>query len=71
MIIPVRCFTCNNIIGSKYRQYCEIVEKIKNNEIDKQNDNLTPEAEAFNLLRLKRYCCKRHLLGHVDIVDKI
>ena len=25
MIIPVRCFTCNRVIGSKYKKYLELI----------------------------------------------
>ena len=27
MIIPVRCFTCNNVIGSKWNKYLELLQK--------------------------------------------
>lgn len=27
MIIPVRCFTCNKVIGHMWNEYCEIVEE--------------------------------------------
>ncbi len=28
-------------------------------------------AEIFDRLHLDRMCCRRHLLGHVDLMDKI
>ncbi len=27
MIIPVRCFTCNKVIGHMWNDYCDIVEE--------------------------------------------
>ena len=27
----------------------------------------TPEGEVLDRLKLTRYCCRRHLLTHVDI----
>lgn len=27
MIIPVRCFTCNKVIGHMWNDYCQIVEE--------------------------------------------
>ena len=33
MIIPVRCFTCNRVLASKYLKYTEII----NSETDKEN----------------------------------
>ena len=78
MIIPVCCFTCNNMIASKYARYLEII-----NSGPEQKDNMldstinvgelekTNEQKAFEELNIKRYCCKRHLLCHVDLLDKI
>ena len=27
----------------------------------------TPEGEVLDLLQLNKYCCRRHMLTHVDI----
>ena len=32
MIIPVRCFTCNRVIGSKYEKYLQIIATEPENE---------------------------------------
>jgi len=81
MIIPVRCFTCNNIIGSKYNKYLELIKV--HNELNSEksqiltaNPNVEEElvnsrAKIFLDLGLKRYCCRRHLLSHVDLINKI
>ena len=59
MIIPVRCFTCGKVIGNKYETYVQmLLEKEK------------PEA-AMNKLGLKRYCCRRMVLPHVNLIDKL
>ena len=31
----------------------------------------TPEGEALDHLGLARYCCRRMLLTHVDLIDKL
>ena len=59
MIIPVRCFTCGKVVGNKW----EIYQKKKKEGI--------PEKEIFNQLGLNKYCCKRMLLTHVDLIDKL
>jgi DNA-directed RNA polymerase I, II, and III subunit RPABC5 len=59
MIIPVRCFTCGKVVGNKYEEY---VRRIKAEET---------EAEALDALGLKRYCCRRMLLTHVDLIEKL
>ena len=72
MIIPIRCFTCNANIASKYKIYLEIVSKINNKEITTEiDDNKTPEENSFNILNIKRYCCRRHLISHIDLINKI
>ena len=77
MIIPIRCFTCNNIIGSKYNKYLEIIATRKEDDfmLDSSTDidgmTETIENIAFKTIYIKRYCCKRHLLTHVDLMDKI
>ncbi len=77
MIIPVRCFTCNNVIGSKYIEFLNIISSKKQEDIildsSTKLDSLkeTVESSAFKQLNIKRVCCKRHLLTHVDLIDKI
>jgi len=31
----------------------------------------TPESVVFDELQLTRYCCKKTLLTHVDLIEKI
>jgi DNA-directed RNA polymerase I, II, and III subunit RPABC5 len=31
----------------------------------------TEEGKALNELGLRRYCCRKHMLTHVDLMDKI
>lgn len=59
MIIPIRCYTCNKVIGHLYESYKQQLEKnVEANEI-------------FSKIGFKRYCCKRMFLTHVDLIDKI
>jgi len=76
MIIPVKCFTCGKVLADKYRYYVKEVQKKKINadlELDKvvylteDNKDKTPEGEVLDLLQLNKYCCRRHMLTHVDI----
>jgi len=76
MIIPVKCFTCEQVLADKYRYYQEQVRKIKAEqgmEVDKvvylTQDNIkkTPEADVLDKLKLTKYCCRRHMLTHVDL----
>jgi len=59
MIIPVRCFTCGKVIGDLYYKFEEEVKKGRNPE------------EVLDELGVKRYCCRRMLLSHVELIDEI
>ena len=76
MIIPVKCFTCGKVLADKYEFYKREIKKRKlsknietNNVIylTKQNNDKTIEGEVMDLLKLNKYCCRRHILTHVDI----
>ena len=76
MIIPIKCFTCGNVLADKYRYYQEEICKIKQEKnLDKSNieyltkdiQDKTPEGEVLDRLNLTKYCCRRHMLTHVDI----
>ena len=76
MIIPIKCFTCGNVIADKYRYYLEEVRKrklAKDMDVDrvvyltKEFSEKTPEGEVLDELGLKKMCCRRHMLTHVDI----
>ena len=76
MIIPVKCFTCGKVLANKYRFYQKEIKKKKIDkslEIDnvvyltEKNMDKTPEGEVMDLLGLTKYCCRRHMLTHVDI----
>ena len=81
MIIPVKCFTCGMVIADKYRFYVEEVRKKKlakgfNKDsinfdkviyLTKEFHEKTPEGEELDELNMKKMCCRRHFLTHVDI----
>ena len=77
MIIPVRCFTCGKIIGNKYEWFIKEVKNEKGNneptilDVDAKTIQKTPEGEALDKLGLNRYCCRRIILGHVNLIDII
>lgn len=59
MIIPVRCFTCGALVADKWEEFAR---RVKAGE---------EPAEVLDSLGLKRYCCRRMLLSHVDIIDEV
>jgi DNA-directed RNA polymerase subunit N (RpoN/RPB10) len=87
VIIPVRCFTCNKVIADKWNYYvrrCKEEEKAAEGKVAEGNDDkrskkqLDPlhfdenvRQKVFEELGLDRICCRRMLLGHIDLIDKI
>ncbi len=59
MIIPVRCFSCGFLVGDKWEDFARRVKE--GEDAGKVMDNLG----------VKRYCCRRMLLSHVEIIDEI
>jgi len=59
MIIPVRCFTCGSLIGDKWEEFSR---RVKAGE---------DPGGILDSLGIKRYCCRRMILSHVDIIDEI
>ncbi len=59
IIIPVRCFTCGSLVGDKWEDFARRV---------KQGED---SGRVLDSLGVKRYCCRRMLLSHVEIIDEI
>lgn len=76
MIIPVRCFTCGNVMADKADYYATEVEKLKNakkkntDEKYKNFDDIHTK-DILDSLGLTRYCCRRMLLSNVDLMHII
>ncbi|MFH1664381.1 MAG: DNA-directed RNA polymerase subunit N [archaeon] len=59
MIIPVRCFSCGKVVGEYYEEF-----------IKRTTKGETPE-KVMDDLGVNRYCCRRMILSHVDLMDDI
>lgn len=80
MIIPVRCFTCGKVIGDKYEYFVRERKKKEkesesNGENGKKEDSLafydSNYGQILNDLGLHKLCCRRHMLGHVELIEMI
>jgi len=69
VIIPIRCFTCGNVISSLYDEYkkrCEVYQKaIAAGEKPKE----TPQ-KILDDLGAERYCCRRMIISQVDLLKE-
>lgn len=77
MIIPIKCFTCGKVLADKYLYYLKHVRQIKMSKNMEQDEVIyltettvkkTPEGQVLDSLGLKKICCRRHILTHVDIL---
>jgi DNA-directed RNA polymerase subunit N len=59
IIIPVRCFTCGKVVGDKWEDFAR---RVKAGE---------DAGKVLDSLGVTRYCCRRMLLSHVDIIDEV
>ena len=77
MIIPVRCFTCGKVLGDKYEWFINEIKKNKDKtepdilDVSAETIQKTQHRKLLDQLQLKRYCCRRVMLGHVDLIDII
>ena len=87
MIIPVRCFTCGKVLGDKWNTYKKLVDKkssseskkkftleditisSKNNPLEHFDNN--HQNDILNKMNIKKMCCRRHMLSHIDLIDII
>lgn len=59
MMIPIRCYTCGKVIAHLYDDYVRGLQEGK--EIE----------ELLDSFGLTRYCCRRMMITHVELIDNI
>jgi len=59
VLVPVRCFTCGNLVSDKFEEY---QNKVKSGE---------EPAKTLDSLGIKRYCCRRMLLTTVETIQQV
>ena len=59
MLVPVRCFTCGNLVADKFEEY---QTKVKSGE---------DPAKVLDSLGIERYCCRRMLLTTVETIQQV
>jgi len=60
MMIPVRCFTCGNVVGEHWEEF---EERTREGEED--------PGEVLDELGVNRHCCRRMMVSHRDLVDVV
>ena len=77
MIIPIRCMNCGKMLADKWLAYQRELQALQGDAYGKRTyfDGTsvpeTKEAIVMEKVGLKRYCCKKCFLGHVDLIQKL
>lgn len=87
MIIPIKCFTCGKVLADKWNYFntksMELDAKVNTKDLTVEDLAITDsnnkenyfdskrKGEILDKLGLTKLCCRRHMLGHVDLVDII
>ena len=59
MLVPVRCFTCGNLVADKFDEYQ-----------NKVNSGEEP-AKILDSLGIERYCCRRMMLTTLETIQQV
>ncbi|KAF1825999.1 uncharacterized protein K489DRAFT_386498 [Dissoconium aciculare CBS 342.82] len=65
MIIPIRCFSCGKVIADLYEKYIELIGTVR------EDGETMSDGDAMDTIGLNRYCCRRMMLTHVDLIEKL
>ena len=60
MIIPIRCFSCGQVVAHNYEEY---LKEIK--------DKKLKPTQVLDNLGIRKYCCRRMYISNVEMVDEI
>jgi|UniRef100_A0A6C0EAZ7 DNA-directed RNA polymerase subunit N (RpoN/RPB10) len=84
MLVPVRCFSCNKVIGDKWETFNRrLREELFKNDISLEEyenqfiDLSIPEftktvaGKILDELGLIRYCCRTNLKSCIDLSEEI
>jgi len=59
VLVPVRCFTCGNLVADKFDEYQNRV---------KSGDE---PAKILDSLGIERYCCRRMMLTTLETIQQV
>ena len=83
MIIPVRCYTCGEILADKWIPFITTVQEEKNKSTDELYDDSTAtyidlnnpqksiEGKILDELKIHKYCCRRMMISNVHMISYI
>lgn len=87
MLIPIRCFTCGNVLADKELAYHALLRDAYKTTnampfMDAENigellaktsedEMKSPQGKVLDTLGVWKMCCRRHMLTTVDVLEDI
>lgn len=69
VIIPVRCFTCGKVVSQAYEEFRKRYEEYQ--KVIKSGEKPTESPkEILDSLGIDRFCCRRMIISHVDLIQE-
>ena len=59
MLVPVRCFTCGNLIADKHEDYKKRIESGEDPD------------KVLDAVGIDRYCCRRMMLTTMETIQQL
>jgi len=59
VLVPIRCFTCGNLVADKFDEY---QNRVKSGE---------EPAKILDSLGIERYCCRRMMLTTLETIQQV
>jgi len=59
VIIPIRCYSCGKVLAQHYEEF------------KKRTQRGEPAEQVLDDLGIKRYCCRRTIFAHVELIDEV
>ena len=59
MLVPVRCFTCGNLIADKFNEFSK---RVKDGE---------DSAKVMDSIGINKYCCRRMFISTVETIYQV
>lgn len=80
MLVPVRCFNCNKVIGHLWQDYLDKIQEECNKEqlekdsrylVINENNPKTIENKVLDELGLTKICCRTTILSTIDLTESL
>ena len=65
----MRCFTCGKVISQEYEEFKKRFDIYKK-AVDAGEEPKETPKDILNDLGIERYCCRRMIITHVDLLSE-